>query len=218
MASAITVGRFPGRRLRVQRLILLNWRGLEYFAQPPLHFRELVRGQAAQHPVVGEHQQAWVFESNQRHHYEVAGVAWTDFACVQLFLLELQGRMVAVMSVGQEDRLVLEEAGDRAGEGRVGDLPQGCPQFVAVVGVQIRGPGHDFLEYGTQGAAGVAVEAHDGADVGVARFHQGHPVTHGRGLGVLVGQHLPAVVRLQADAGGQPQTSPLPSLMAKHLP
>ena len=96
--------------------------------------------------------------------------------------------------------------------------PQGGVRAVFVAGVDFRRPGHHAVEHRAQLITGIAVQRHYGADVGRHGLHQLDPVADGRRLGELVGQDLPGVVVLQADAGHQSQARALPSAQLEVVP
>ena len=116
----------------------------------------------------------------------------------------LPGRFVPVVAVRQVDGPDGEKLTDLTLHTGVGDPPQGGGAARVVCRVKFRRALHHLLVQPVQLAFGVAVDRHDGADVGGERLHQPDPVLDGRRLSELVGQNLASGVVLQAHRCDEP--------------
>ena len=79
--------------------------------------------QAANHPVVGQHQHAGVVKFKQGHHHKILGLVLTRSVGGLALPFQTQRGLVPMVSIGQEYRDVRESGGDGVLIGLVGYTP-----------------------------------------------------------------------------------------------
>jgi hypothetical protein len=139
-------------------------------------------------------------EVHQVHEDEVVGLVAAGVAVADAALVAVgEGRLVAVVAVGDEDALAghrLLDGGDRAGVGH-GPEPVGGAVAVAHLHRRIT---RDVREQGVpRGGGGIVVEPEDGREVRRGRAHQLQTAGLGGGVRLFVGAHPALGVVRQAD-------------------
>ena len=113
----------------------------------------------------------------------------------------LAGRFVAVVAVGDEDRLGPDHGGHGGNGANVGYRPN-LAHHAQVIGRHDRGQAADRLVQNCLGLVGrIGIEAENLAQVGLRRGHQHQPVDLGTGQGLFVRKDLPFAERRQPQPG-----------------
>ena len=150
-------------------------------------------------------EEAGVAHADQHHQAEVGRVVVAgELAGRGQFVAVFQAGLVAVVAVGDEDRLGRPSGLDRGAASLVGDRPEALttPRWsVASSGVRSRKPASTAREHR---AVGIGIEAEDRAEVEPGGVIERQAVGLGAGEGLLVREDLPLAERLQPDPGEEP--------------
>ena len=150
-----------------------------------------------------EHQEAGVLGAGQKHHRVVGGRGPGRAGGAQL-AREPEHGLVAVVAVGDQDLLVGEEAGEARDRRLVVERPHPVANPIGRRRVDRGRPGRRGVDHRARGRVRVPVEAEDGRDLGARRPQQAPPVFLRSRERVLVGEHHPAVERLQPHRREEP--------------
>ena len=170
---------------------------------------EFVGGQAGKpgdEPVRGQDDQAGVAHADEHHHAEVGRVVGAgQLARGGELVAELEAGLVAMVAVGDEDRLRRPISPcDRGVRRLVVDRPEPVDDAEVVRRLE-RGPVADAGLGGAEDRAfGVGIEAEDRAEVVPGRIEEGEAVGLGAGERLLVRIDPPLAERLEPDPGQEP--------------
>ena len=145
--------------------------------------------------------------------HEVRGrLGVVDLARLAALLEVAQGRLVAVVAVGDEHRLRADEARDDADRVLVVQRPEAVDDAERVGRLQRQAPADAGGDGRGDLVGGVGVEAEDRAEVHARRVHELQAVGLRAGERLLVGEDAARAERLQPDAGHEPLAGQPPAL------
>ncbi len=194
---------FPGRA--TTGLTLIDDLHVELGGEELGEFFRRETREAGDQPVGRQDQETGVAHPDQHHHAEVGLVVGAgQLARGGEIVAELHAGLVAMVAVGDEDRLGGHQTLDRGVDRRVGDQPElilnteviGRLEWGPVANSRFGGP----QDFGFR----VGVEAEDRAQVVFGGVEEGESIRLGAGQGLLVRVDLPLPEGLEANPGQEP--------------
>ena len=126
-----------------------------------------------------QHEQARVVHAHALRQHEVGRMIRVERPLLGEPVAIVAGRFVAVMAVGNEQRLGVHDRGDVGDHLDVGDRPHAMDDAQMVGRRERRLPVDGFFEQVLGGVFGIGIEAKNLAEVGAAGFGQQQPVLLG---------------------------------------
>ena len=157
-------------------------------------------GEAGDQPVRREDQEAGVAHADEHHEAEVGRVVVAGIiAVLDPLIAILEAGLIAMVTVGDEDRLARHQAADGGVRFEVVDDPEPVLDPEVVGCHHRRAVAESLLDGSQHRALGVGIEAEDRAEIEAGRVVEGQAVRLGAGERLLVRVDLPLAERLQPD-------------------
>ncbi len=167
------------------------WRDAESVAELGDQLLGVHGRQAAEQAVRGKHQQAGVAHADAHHQHEVGRIVWLQLAGGGQFVAVVAGRFVAVVAVGDEQRLGGHQLDQLRDHRRIGDRPQAMDDAQVVGGFDRRNLLGGGFEQVLGGVGVVGKQAEDLAQV--------RPAGAGQQQAVLLGARKRLFVRVDVS-------------------
>ncbi len=175
-------------------------------------------GQTEDQPMRGQNQGAVVLHVDETHRDVVEGFLAGEIRIFSPQLITVDDRgLVTMMTVGDQQGLVVEQIVGLADDQRVGHLPEAMANSFVVDDLDFGLAFPLLARQGFNHAAGIGIERENRAEIGAARLEQIEAIGLGTGEGFFVRLDDAGGKLLQPIEGNEPAVHPAAALFAREL-